>query len=306
MKKLSISVLLLAIVGCNNPSISQTSNSISGDCPEQPSVSLEEKDVKPITLTTSGTTQESGQVKSGKSLGYTFEGQAGQKLRYQTKDDICIWIFTQDLTILEGIDLPKNGKYTIQVAALKGATTFNLEMTLGNLAASSNPTPSQSPNQSTLSASPNPIPSQPPNQSNPVTPTSQVTPVSQFTENDAAQIVQSWLNAKIKLFAPPYDQSLATNLTTGDRYIKTVGAINWLKTNNAYYNYKLAKVDASGNFSVSSDKASIDVNITEDLTLYVNGKVDPQNTSNGPITKSYRFNFKSDGGTWKIETVDSL
>ncbi|WRH67825.1 MAG: hypothetical protein RSE13_05755 [Planktothrix sp. GU0601_MAG3] len=178
MKKLSISVLLLAIVGCNSPSISQTPDSFSGSCPEKPPVTLEEKDVKPITLTTSGTTQESGQIKAGKTVGYTFEAEAGQKLNYQTKDDICIWIFTQDLTPVEGIDLPKNGKYTIQVAALKGATTFNLAMSLGGLQAASNPSP----------VNPTSSPTSVPEPS-----VSSSSSSSGLSQNQAAQLVGNWL-----------------------------------------------------------------------------------------------------------------
>lgn len=256
MKKLSISILLLAIVGCNNLSISQTPNSISGDCPEQPSVSLEAKDVKPITLTTSGTTQESGQVKSGKSLGYTFEGQEGQKLSYQTKDDICIWIFTQDLTILEGIDLPKNGKYTIQVAALKGATTFNLAMSLGALQAASTPSP-VNPTSSPTSV---PEPSVSPSSSS-----------SGLSQNQAAQLVGNWLGSKSKIFAPPFNRQLVNQYTTGPLYAditKPDGSISWLEKNNSRYDYKDSRVTEVISFSDSGSQPSLTVRVYEDRTLY--------------------------------------
>jgi hypothetical protein len=286
MKKLSISVLLLAIVGCNNPSISQTSNSISGDCPEQPSVSLEPKDVKPITLTTSGTTQESGQVKSGKSLGYTFEAQAGQKLSYQTKDDICIWIFTQDLTLLEGVDLPKDGKYTVQVAALKGATTFNLAMSLGGLQAASNPSP----------VNPTSSPTSVPEPS-----VSSSSSSSGLSQNQAAQLVGNWLGSKSKIFAPPFNRQLVNQYTTGPLYrdiTKPNGSINWLEKNNSRYDYKDARVTEVISFSDSGSQPSLTVRVYEDRTLYGSNGIDYNRS--GSSTRKYTYFFTQENGNWKI------
>lgn len=287
--------MLMIIAGCSATSSNPNSNAgfAGSTCPEKPSSTLDSKDVKAISIPTSGTTKESGQLNGGKSLGYTFEAQSGQKLSYQTKDDICIWIFTQDLTLLSNTDLPKSGKYTIQVAAPKGSTTFNLEMSLGTLQTSTSPV--------------SPVPSSPQTTSNntPNSPTSNSNN-SGLTQQQASQIIQNWLDAKKRLFAPPYEEKLAADFTIGERYIKTTGAIKWLRDNNAYYDYKTALVDSSNNFSVSSDQSQIDVSISENLVLYVNNQVDSSVTTNGVKTTAYRFFLKLDAGTWKIENVENL
>jgi ARC6-like, IMS domain len=292
MNKLWLYLVLIIIGGCSAVSSNPNLNSVlaGSTCPEKPASTLDSKDVKAISLNTSETTKESGQLNGGKSLGYTFEAQSGQKLSYQTKDDICIWIFTQDLTLLSNTDLPKSGKYTIQVAAPKGSTSFNLEMSLGTLQTSASPV---SPSPQTTS---NNIPNTPPSNSN----------SSELTQQQAAQVIQNWLDAKKRLFAPPYEEQLAAEFTIGERYIKTIGAIKWLRENKAYYNYKTAQVDSSNNLSVSSNQAQIDVNVSEDLVLYVNGQVDQSSTTYGIKTKAYRFFLKLDAGTWKIENVENL
>jgi hypothetical protein len=69
-------------------------------------------------------------VSNNKSVGYTFEAKAGQKLKYQTDTDICIWVYTPDNQVVSSKDLPQTGRYTIQVSAPKGSKTFELNMSL--------------------------------------------------------------------------------------------------------------------------------------------------------------------------------
>ena len=304
MNKLWLYLMLIIIGGCSAISSNPNSNSVfaGSTCPEKPSSTLDSKDVKPISLNTSGTTTQSNQnLAPGTSLGYTFEAQSGQKLSYKPTNGVCIWIFTQDLTLVNHTDfpkleeyaaaLPKSGKYTIQVSAPKGSTNFNLEMSLGTLQTSASPAVPASP-QTTSNNTPN-------------SPSSN-TNSSGLTQQQATQVIQNWLDAKKRLFAPPYEDQLAADFTIGERYIKTTGAIKWLRDNNAYYDYKTAQLNSSNNFSVSSDRAQIDVSISEDLVLYVNNQVDSSVTTNGVKTTAYRFFLKSDAGTWKIENVENL
>ena len=65
-------------------------------------------------------------------MGYTFQGQAGERLNYQTNQNICVWVYTPERQLLSDPILPTTGRYTIQVSALKGSTTFELKMSLGN------------------------------------------------------------------------------------------------------------------------------------------------------------------------------
>lgn len=287
MNKFWLYLIVIAIGGCNAGSPNQATNSLSaaGGCPEKPLTTLDSKDVKPISLTTSGITKESGQLRAGKSLGYTFEAQSGQKLSYQTKDDICIWIFTQDLTLLSNTDLPKTGKYTIEVAAPKGSTTFDLEMSLGTLKAS---------------ASPNSSSPQIPSSTTPNLPVSNSSS-SGLTQDQATQLIGNWLNSKSRIFSPPFDRQLVANYTTGPLYTditKPGGSIDWLQSNNYRYDYRNSRVTQVLSFDNSGSQPAMKVQIYEDRTLYGPSGIDY--SKSGSSTRDYIYFFSLDNGSWKI------
>jgi hypothetical protein len=111
---------------------SETVNSFSAtsdECPEQPEVVLDRKNVQVITFDNEAITL-SGIARKNQSLGYTFEAKSGQKFNYQTEEDICVWIYTPDNQLVNSKNLPVDGKYTIQVSAPKGSATFELEIGL--------------------------------------------------------------------------------------------------------------------------------------------------------------------------------
>ena len=101
----------------------------SGECPEQPEVVLNSQSVQAIALENKQATL-SGIARKNKSLGYTFDAKSGQKLSYQTDDNICVWIYTPNNQLLNSKNLPVDGKYTIQVSAPKGSATFELAVGL--------------------------------------------------------------------------------------------------------------------------------------------------------------------------------
>jgi hypothetical protein len=125
-------LLLIAICGCSKAiDNAELSNSAKGKCPDQSQGGLEVKDVKQIVLGKSSL-KESGQINSGKQKGFSFDGKKGQRLKYNTSDDICVWVYSPSITLVTGDTLPIDGRHTIQVAALKGSTSFTLEMALRN------------------------------------------------------------------------------------------------------------------------------------------------------------------------------
>jgi hypothetical protein len=279
--------MLIIIGGCSAASSNSNSNTgFSGStCPEKPASTLDSKDVKAISLNTSGSTKESGQLNGGKSLGYTFEAKSGQKLSYQTKDDICIWIFAPDITLLSNTDLPKSGKYTIQVAAPKGSTTFNLEMSLGTLQTSAIPvSPSTQIPSSTTANLP---------QSN--------TNNSGLTQEQATQIIGNWLNSKSRIFSPPFDRQLVASYTTGSLYTditKPGGSIEWLNNNDSRYDYRNSRINQVLSFENSGSQPAIKVQIYEERTLYGPRGIDPKQS--GSSTRDYIYFFSSENGSWKI------
>ena len=101
----------------------------SGECPEQPEVVLNSQSVQAIALENKQATL-SGIARKNKSLGYTFDAKSGQKLSYQTDDNICVWIYTPNNQLLNSKNLPVDGKYTIQVSAPKGSASFDLNIGL--------------------------------------------------------------------------------------------------------------------------------------------------------------------------------
>ena len=135
-------------------------------------------------------------------------------------------------------------------------------------------------------------------------------PAAAFSEQQAVDLVTRWLQAKVEIFAPPFDQQQALNLTTGEllaSLVKPNGVLNWLKTNQAYYRYGVQKVESVERFAVARDRATIEVKLVEDRTLYFNGTIDPNRTDFS--TQRVRFTLAATEGTWKIadyKTVDGL
>ena len=135
IKRALVCLMLLVLAGCsasvksNNTVASSTSNTLN-QCPDKPAGSLSSDRVKSIYLD-SETVKESALVSPGKDQGYAFEAKAGQQINYRTAQNICTWIFTPNNEIVNSTNLPLDGKYTMQLAALTGSTAFELEMSLG-------------------------------------------------------------------------------------------------------------------------------------------------------------------------------
>lgn len=156
-----------------------------------------------------------------------------------------------------------------------------------------------------IPTSPSPIPTtSAPSQ----TPESSTTPrVNSISEIEATKLIEAWLQAKGKMFAPPYNSQIAEELTTGDFYEKTAGvdgSIDWLKSNNAYYKYGVQRLDSVEQFSSNHNSATIKVRITEEYSLYRNGKIDPNETDFKTLTIIY--NLKLVDGQWKISNSRTL
>ena len=154
MKKLTPYLISLLIYGCEQPILNLLSSiNPSVTCPDKPTLTLSEQDLEEITLNEQ-TISKSGQARQNKSVGYRFDGTSGYKLTYTTDADICIWLFTPDNQIIKTSELPRDGKYILQVSAPQGVRTFDLQMTLSSLQASSTPSPTPTP---TPTPTPKPI-----------------------------------------------------------------------------------------------------------------------------------------------------
>ncbi len=169
-------ILCFAICGCTPLATTQNQalNSVvniadANTCPKQPTGTLSPSDVKAIALTATGI-NETGQIRAGQNFGYVFDAKAKQKLTFNTKENLCLYVYTPTSQLLNGSELPENGKYTIQVGIPSGSTSFNLAMKLNSEEVAINtpppkekvlPSPIQQPKPSTIpSQVPQPITSQ--------------------------------------------------------------------------------------------------------------------------------------------------
>lgn len=126
----------LALCGCNSlgsapnqKSNLASSSSTTNVCPKQPSGILNQSDVKAIALS-STEINETGIIWAGQNLGYVFDAKVKQKVSFNTKENLCLYIFSPSNQLLNGTDLSEDGKYTVQVTVPSGTTTFNLAIKL--------------------------------------------------------------------------------------------------------------------------------------------------------------------------------
>ena len=135
----------------------------------------------------------------------------------------------------------------------------------------------------------------------PTPPTTEL--VKSISQQQAEELIQNWLKAKKEIFAPPYNRKLAAELTTGkvyDNIVASDGAIVWLKENNAYYQYKVQKIDSIEYFSIQGNRATIQVKVTEEYQLFKNDKLDTTRSGSAQLTVIYNLTFID--GKWKIAT----
>lgn len=278
----------------------QLQGTSSNTCPDVAGT-LEAKDVKTISISTQSV-KETGTLRAGQNIGYSFDAKTGDKLTWRTAENLCVWVFTPSNKPLKSGDLPDSGKYTIQVSVPSGTTTFTLDMGLGNTVAANTPV---APTTATPApASPVTAPQQPTNA--PATQPTQVnTPSSgsSLTQDQAVSVVQNWLNAKGQVFGRSFDRRLARQFTTGSLYYdiaeKPNGSIDWLRNNNSYYTYSLSRVDNVWVFDNSGSNPTLKVRITEDRTLYgASGNIDYDKS--GRKTANYVYYFSRENDGWKI------
>ncbi len=128
MKRLLIFLIILILSGCSKGS-QNLEEQAELNCPEKPKILLDNQDLKLIKLNEQ-IISVSGIINPSKTVAYAFFAKAGQKLHYQTNNNICLWIYTPDNQLINENILPKNGRYIIQISTLKGSQTFELKISL--------------------------------------------------------------------------------------------------------------------------------------------------------------------------------
>jgi Tfp pilus assembly protein PilN len=118
MRIILLSLVVLPILGCTQNS------AVSNKCPDQPIQSLQSSNVKSITLPAKLSDTASQEIQ----LGYTFEAKTGQKINLRNIDNLCVWIYSPDNQLLSGMDLPKTGKYTVQIASKTDSQKLDIDI----------------------------------------------------------------------------------------------------------------------------------------------------------------------------------
>ncbi|TAE59107.1 MAG: DUF4101 domain-containing protein [Nostocales cyanobacterium] len=301
-KKTIFYVTLLTIYGCDslgslsssvisNSPTSSTANT-SSECPEQPKVTLKANDVKEITLNEQ-TVTISAQASANKAIGYTFIANSGDKLNYQTNENLCIWVYSPDNQIITGSTLPKEGKYTMQITALQGSKTFDLDMSLGELQVSTPP-----PVTPTNNDTPEDTSSDNSNNSNTINTNITTSSVNDLSQEEALSLVARWYEAKPRIFAPPFDRSLLGQLSTGKMYQDVNGSIEWLQKYNRYYTYNRSEITNVIDFSNYGSNPYIKVRVVEEL--YLHGEKGIDRKASGRYQLNYIYFFTKENGDWKL------
>ncbi len=120
------------------------------------------------------------------------------------------------------------------------------------------------------------------------------------------------MQAKQRMFAPPYDQELGSQLTTGKAYTDKVrgpssdgtpySSLEWLRQYGFQYKYGIQSIENITRFESGGDQASIEVQILEDARLYnKSGIIQPKRS--GMERKIVRFILKKDSGVLRLVTT---
>lgn len=122
-----------------------------------------------------------------------------------------------------------------------------------------------------------------------------------LNQEQAIALIDQWLQAKQQIFAPPFNQQLAETLTTGELYntlVSTEGVMSWLQDHQAYYRFGVQTIESVQRFAANGNRATIEVEVTEDRTLYQEGNVNLGHTNFE--TERVRYTLEAVDGDWKI------
>ena len=98
-------------------------------CPKQPNIALQSKNVIPLDFNEE-TITKSGTVSNSQMIGYQFTAETGQTLNYETDNELCIWIYDPNQSLVKPAKLSTSGEYIMQVSTLNSSEPFEITLTL--------------------------------------------------------------------------------------------------------------------------------------------------------------------------------
>jgi serine/threonine protein kinase len=168
----------------------------------------------------------------------------------------------------------------------------------------------------------NPTQTQPSSTNNPPqtnsqenSPTNSPTPVNNnalITQDEAVEVIRKWQGYKRRIMGRTHETNLGGEILTGKAYRDNIdrddgkaSSSQWLIENNSYYDYGVQQVDSIDSFVTNGEQATIDVEITEQRTLYkADGSIDRKASSFD--RRLVRYNMQRENGVWKISDYNTV
>ncbi|GAB1544195.1 hypothetical protein NUACC21_68710 [Scytonema sp. NUACC21] len=124
---------------------------------------------------------------------------------------------------------------------------------------------------------------------------------SQFSREDAVNLIKTWLEAKKEAYGSSYNAQVIYQYTTGNYQRKNLSTLRTLQEENAYYTFEQPIVEPIGQFYAQDNQVTIDVRIRENRTHYVGGQFEP--TYSGSVSGLYKATLQLENGVWKIAVL---
>lgn len=126
-----------------------------------------------------------------------------------------------------------------------------------------------------------------------------------LSADEARVLIGQWLQAKARIFAPPYDSALLESLAAGSFYEEGIETIQKLRDANSYYSYGLQEIRSVRDYSVSGGQVSVVVEIAENKALYENNRVVPGDQTKFSVFQ-IRYTLEVNNGQWKLISREIL
>lgn len=131
-----------------------------------------------------------------------------------------------------------------------------------------------------------------------------------FNQQQAVNLLKNWQRAKRKIFASPYNLSLASEILTSKVYGEKKGSVDWLRNNQHFYTYQTQNIENISDFKLYGNTAILEATVSEQRTLcYKNrkGQIKISNDNNTVFDRSLdRYYFELERGKWKIADYNTI
>lgn len=325
MKLVNYLGLLVLLISSQSLQSCQKGKSADTPCPNEPNAALNTNRVEEVTLT-SAPILRSGQSSTNQPTGYKFAGKKGESIEFNIKNkDICTWLYNPDNQIVRDNTLPKDGNYILEIAQVNGAGTFTIEMSLKGASVSGQP--SGSPNPSPTPSIGNETPIETPNRdsigrrnidrfkreskNNSILSTDRKFSCddapSDFTCNNAINLIMRWFDAKQSLFGPEYSKSKLAEISLDEAYKKYLkkNSPDKLSKRGIYHKYNQTIDEIKNIQKVSKNLVIVRAIITEYRTIYNRQNIIRENQRTRK-KGSFCYEFQKVDDSWKISRMPDL